>query len=346
MQTIGIVRDPLLHLHENGPGHPENPGRLRAIDEMLDRSAVKDRFVAVDARDATDEELSWVHEGPYLSRLAATRGVPFTALDPDTSANEHSWAAAVRAAGAVLCGVQAVAAGGHAAAVALVRPPGHHAEADRAMGFCLINNVAVACEFARRRLGRDRVLIVDWDVHHGNGTMHSFYDTDRVLFFSVHQYPHYPGTGRIEETGSGAGRGHTLNVPLPPGQGDEEYAAIFQQILVPVARQYRPQAILVSAGFDIARGDPLASMGITDRGFAFMTSVLRRLAEECCPGQLVFTLEGGYDPRALADGLSAVLRTLAGEPAADIEPGTIREGTRRAIESVRAAHGEFWSSLR
>ena len=347
MESVAILRDPLFHLHDNGPGHPENAGRLRAIDAMLLRFAGRDHLVPVEARDATPEELSWVHEERYLSRIAATRGVPHTALDPDTSANAHSWAAAVRAAGALLSGVEAAAAGGHAAAFALVRPPGHHAEPDRAMGFCLLNNVAVAAEFARRRLGRDRVLIVDWDVHHGNGTMHSFYDTDGVLFFSVHQYPHYPGTGRMEETGSGAGRGYTLNVPLPPGQGDEEYAALFEQVLLPVARQYRPQLILVSAGFDVARGDPLASMEVTERGFAAMTGVVLRLARECCPSQLVFALEGGYEHSALSNGVSAVLQTLtAGAPAPAAGPGPIREQTRRAIESARLLHGQFWSALR
>ncbi len=216
------------------------------------------------------------------------------------------------------------------------------------MGFCLVNNVAVAAEFARRRLGRTRTLIVDWDVHHGNGTMHTFYDSDQVLFFSVHQYPHYPGSGRIEETGAATGLGYTVNVPLPPGQGDEEYAAIFQQVLAPIARQYRPELILVSAGFDIARGDPLASMDVTENGFARLTRILRQLAAECCPGQLLFTLEGGYDLRALSNGLSAVLGALAEDSARAASDGhAVPNGeTAAVIARVRQALGPYWSSLR
>ena len=317
---------------------------------MLESFPLKDHLIALPARDSTREELAWVHTDSHVSRIEQTRGRAFTALDADTSATEHSFDASVRAAGGVISAVEAVIAGKTAGAFALVRPPGHHAEDGRAMGFCLFNNVAVASEFALRRCGLDRVLIVDWDVHHGNGTMHSFYDTDRVLYFSVHQYPHYPGTGRIEETGKGRGLGYTVNVPLPPGQGDSEYAAVFEDVLQPVALQYRPQLILVSAGFDIHRDDPLADMQVTAEGFARLTRVLLAVSAACCPGKLVFGLEGGYDLGALAGGVSAVLETLIrGEPPREARAAAgqdqLSRETRAILEEVVSALRPFWKSL-
>ena len=348
MHRVGLARDPRFLLHSNGPGHPESAQRLQAIDRMLARSPFRDQLQALPPRDATPEELSWVHDDAYIRRLAETRGVPRTTLDPDTSANAHSFESAVRAAGGVISCVEAVVRGGLTAAFALVRPPGHHAEADRAMGFCLFNNVAVGAEYALRRLGLERVLVVDWDVHHGNGTMHSFYETNRVLFFSAHQYPYYPGTGAIGEIGAGPGKGHTVNVPLPAGQGDEEYAAIFQRILVPIAREYKPQIILVSAGFDIARGDPLADMQVTSAGFARMTELLLDLSAEFCPGRLVFTLEGGYALDSLAGGVSAVLETLVGYgtsapgPASNHGSPNPNQAAATVIDRVLAMLRPFW----
>jgi acetoin utilization deacetylase AcuC-like enzyme len=218
------------------------------------------------------------------------------------------------------------------------------------MGFCLYNNVAVASEYALRRLGLERVLVFDWDVHHGNGTMHSFYGTDRVLFCSVHQYPHYPGTGRIDEVGTGAGRGFTVNVPLPPGQGDGDYAAIVERVLRPIALEYRPQLIIVSAGFDVAEGDPLADMRVTPRGFARMTGQLLALSGECCPDRLAFSLEGGYDLDNLARGVSAVLGMLAGGAGTGAVPdgGGVPEPsrqTRAVIDEVLKALRPFWKTL-
>ena len=294
---------------------------------MLETLPCRDSLEVLPPRDATHEELSWVHDEAYILRVARTRGVPRTVFDPDTSANPRTYESAVRAAGSVVSCIEAAVRGSGGPAFALVRPPGHHAEQDRAMGFCIFNNVAVGAEYALRRLGLERVLVVDWDVHHGNGTMHSFYDTDRVLFFSTHQYPFYPGTGAMHEIGEGAGKGFTVNVPLPPGQGDEEFAAIFQRLLVPIALQYKPQAILVSAGFDIARGDPLAEMLVTAAGFSRMTRVLLELSAACCPGRLVFTLEGGYAMDSLAGGVSAVLETLVGGS----RPGTDRSAAPNEV---------------
>jgi acetoin utilization deacetylase AcuC-like enzyme len=349
MNHVGLVRDPLYFLHSNGPGHPESPDRLRAIDRMLESFPLRDFLVPLPARDATTEELAWVHTDAYIRQIERTRGHAYTSLDADTSTSEHSLAAAVRAAGGVISAVEAVISGKTAGAFALVRPPGHHAEAGQAMGFCLFNNVAVASEFALRRCGADRVLVVDWDVHHGNGTMHSFSDTDKVLYFSVHQYPHYPGTGRIEETGTGRGLGYTVNVPLPPGQGDDDYAAVFDSVLTPIALRYRPQLILVSAGFDIHRGDPLADMQVTTAGFARLTNILLAISAACCPGRLAFALEGGYDLAGLAEGVSAVLETLVLGGTAKAAPATVGHGepsleTRAAIVEVLSTLRPFWKS--
>jgi acetoin utilization deacetylase AcuC-like enzyme len=340
-----MVRDPLCLEHSNGPGHPESPARLRAIEAMLAGFPLRERLAYLPARDASFEELARVHAESYIRRIAATQGREPTALDPDTSTSSGSYAAALRAAGGVLSAVEAVLGGGYAGAFAAVRPPGHHAEADRAMGFCLFNNVAVAARSALERHGLRRVLLVDWDVHHGNGSMHSFYDSPEVLYFSVHQYPHYPGTGSVEQTGQGPGEGYTVNLPLPGGQGDAEYLAVFRQLVQPLALAYRPELILVSAGFDLHRDDPLADMRVTEAGFAWMTRVLVEAAEACCPGRIAFALEGGYDLEALASGVAAVLRTLLGEEPAAPEDRPIDPGAQALIAGLRRQLGPRWPTL-
>jgi acetoin utilization deacetylase AcuC-like enzyme len=312
---------------------------------MLAGFALRDQLDFLLARDAGFEELARVHDEGYIRRIEATRGRELTVLDPDTSACSGSYAAALRAAGGVLSAVEAVLGGGYAGAFAAVRPPGHHAEADRAMGFCLFNNAAVAARSAVERHGLRRVLLVDWDVHHGNGSMHSFYECPEVLYFSVHQYPHYPGTGRVEEVGRGPGEGYTVNVPLPGGQGDTEYLAVFRELLRPLALAYRPELILISAGFDIHRDDPLADMRVTEAGFAWMARALREVAEACCPGRLVFTLEGGYDLAALASGVAAVLRTLLGEDPPPLGAQPADQSTRSVIARRRAQLAPQWPIL-
>ncbi len=348
-RRVGLLRDPLFLLHSQGPGHPESPERLRAIDVMLERFPLHDRLVPLPARDATREELCWVHDESYVRAVEGTSGRPHTMLDPDTFTNEHSYRAAVRAAGGVISSVEAAVRGGLDGAFALVRPPGHHAEADQGLGFCLFNNVAVASQYALERLGLERVLIFDWDVHHGNGTMHSFYDTDRVLYCSTHEYPHYPGSGRIDEIGQGPGAGYTVNIPLPPGQGDEEYVEIIERVLRPIALEYKPELILVSAGFDVAQGDPLGDMDVSTAGFARMTEQLCDISAACCQGRLVFVLEGGYDLHALPAGVSAVLTTLAtgtsgGKPTESGGRGASPQ-TNAVIEAVRARLRPHWKSL-
>ena len=356
MNTVAIVRDPIYLKHSNGPMHPEGPERLVTIDRMLSDFPLKDHLQDIPPRDAAFEELAWIHEKSYIRRIEQTQGSSFTVLDPDTSATSDSYAAALRAAGGTMAAAEAVLSGRFPAAFAFVRPPGHHAEAGRAMGFCLFNNIAIAAMYGLRSHGLKRVLIVDWDVHHGNGTMHSFYETDEVLYFSVHQYPHYPGTGRIEEIGRGGGLGYTMNVPLYGGQGDADYIYVFHEVLLPVAREYSPQLILVSAGFDTHRNDPLAGMGMSGGAYGRLTEILRNLAEGCCPGRLALTLEGGYNQTALSDGVASVLSSLirgaadnpeaGGEPSAEEPAGVnVQNETRRVVGELRRVLSPHWKSL-
>ncbi len=257
--------------------------------------------------------LEKVHAPAYVAKVRqiALRGGGF--LDADTYLGARSYDAALLAAGGAAELVRAVVSGRASNGFALVRPPGHHATAARGMGFCLFNNIAVAARAALDELGLARVLIVDWDVHHGNGTQEIFYGSPQVFFFSTHQYPHYPGTGGWNETGAGPGSGYTANVPLPAGVGDAGFRRIFAEILEPLAERFRPELILVSAGFDIHHSDPLRSMNLTEAGFARMTDLLLQMASELCGGRLVLALEGGYNSEALCNSVAMVLWELTGQ---------------------------------
>ena len=309
-RQTAIFTDPLFMEHDPGFGHPESPDRLQVIYEMLAQPDQMDRYLRPAYQPATDEILALNHTHPHLQRVAATDGKTFSTLDPDTHTSPKSHAAARLAAGAVVQATKMVINGEADNAFALVRPPGHHAERDHTSGFCLFNNIAIAAHYAIEHLGLERILIVDWDLHHGNGTQHSFYDTDQVLYFSTHQYPYFPGTGSLDETGSGPGKGYTINLPLPGGQDDQAYARIFNELLTPLARAYKPELILVSAGFDISIGDPLGLMNVTSDGYAYLTGVLQNLADELCQGRLVLALQGGYDLDGLQSGVATVLREL------------------------------------
>ncbi len=307
----GIVTDESFLAHDTGAGHPERADRLRAIGQVLESAAPADRLV-VPARDATAEEIARVHVPEHVQRVAATARLSHFAFDADTPTSARSFEAARRAVGGLLALVDAVMEGRVANGFAFVRPPGHHAERDRAMGFCLFNNVALAAAHLRATHGLERVLIVDWDVHHGNGTQHAFYGDPSVLFVSSHQYPFYPGSGAATEVGSGTGEGFTLNLPFPAGYGDAQYIEAFLRIVEPVARQFAPQFILVSAGFDAHRRDPLADMEVTEQGFAALTRLLLRTARELCGGRFAAVLEGGYDLEALRGSVAAMLTEMSG----------------------------------
>jgi len=340
--TTRLYTAPEYLEHDMGPGHPESPSRLKAITELLERAPVAGTEAKAPRR-ATSEELSRVHAASYVERLASLAGQSVQ-LDPDTSMSPGSHEAALLAAGAALGAVEDVLSGAADNAFALVRPPGHHAEASHAMGFCLFNNIAVAAAHALAQ-GAKKVAIVDWDVHHGNGTQHTFEARRDVLFCSSHQFPFYPGTGAATETGSGEGQGFTVNAALPGGQGDPEYGAVFESLFLPVVQAYRPDVLLVSAGFDPHKLDPLGGMRVTERGFAAMASAVKKLAAEVCGGKLVLLLEGGYDLGGLSQSVHACVEVLAGART-DSFPSGVGPGVDRAIDATRAAHAQFWPSLK
>jgi len=307
----GIVTDERVLEHDTGRRHPECADRLRAIGRWLEANPIPDR-VPIGARDATIKELTRVHVPEHVERVEVSAHLPRYAFDADTPVSSRSFAAACRAAGGVLALVDAVMTGRVENGFAFVRPPGHHAEPDRAMGFCLFNNVALAAAHLRAAHGLERVLVIDWDVHHGNGTQHAFYNDSHVLFVSSHQYPFYPGTGAAREVGAGEGEGFTLNLPFPAGYGDAQYVRAFVEVVEPVARRFEPQFILVSAGFDAHRRVPLAGMDVTEAGFASLARLLLRLSRDVCENRLVAVLEGGYDFEALARSVAAVLGEMSG----------------------------------
>lgn len=309
MITTGIVRDDRYMEHDIGPFHPESPQRLKATYRALE--GLKGRYQEISPRQATHEEVALIHTPSYIKRIEATRSSPRVQLDPDTATCPRTYEVALLAVGGLLEAVDRVLDGKLQNAFALVRPPGHHAERDRAMGFCIFNNVAIAAKYAQRK-GLERVLIVDWDLHHGNGTQQAFWEDPSVLYFSTHQYPYYPGTGHWTETGAGEGKGFTVNCPLRVGHDDRDYANIFRHLLEPVALQFRPQLLLVSAGFDIYYRDPLGGMKVSEEGFARLTDLLIELGQKTS-SPVILTLEGGYHVEGIARSVVEVVRRLSGE---------------------------------
>ncbi|MCI0474771.1 MAG: histone deacetylase [Anaerolineales bacterium] len=310
--TTAYLYSPVFLEHQE-PGHPESPERLNAILHTLAETGLLARLIALEPLPATDAQIEAAHTREHLARvknLIARGGGHF---DADTYANARSLDAALLAVGALTRAVDAVMAGQVDNAFAFVRPPGHHATRTRAMGFCIFNNVAIAAQHALAAHKLDRVLIVDYDVHHGNGTQEIFCDSSRVFYFSTHQSPHYPGTGDWRDIGAGTGTGFTANVPLPARVGDEGFQYVFDDLLYPLAERYRPQLILVSAGYDAHWSDPLAMENLTIAGYGALARTLVALARERCAGRIIFTLEGGYNLPALAHGVAATCRALLGD---------------------------------
>jgi acetoin utilization deacetylase AcuC-like enzyme len=343
IMKAGFVYDPIYLQHDTG-AHPENSKRLETIITHLEQTGLKERLTLIRPRPATTEELMLVHHESLLAHVkeVAQRGGGW--LDPDTIVSPTSYDAALYAAGGVIEAVTAVMGRQVSGAFALVRPPGHHATRRQAMGFCLFNNIAVAAKYALEKLGLERLAIIDFDVHHGNGTQETFYDSSNVLYVSTHQYPHYPGTGRVEEMGRGEGIGTTVNIPLPAGCGDAEYEQVFERIVIPFTRRFRPQFIMVSAGYDGYWEDPLAMMQLTVSGFARIASIIKGLADELCHGRLVFSLEGGYHLAAQAASVKATFEVLLGETSIEDPLGKPpREFTLSGVDSlikkVRETHG-------
>jgi acetoin utilization deacetylase AcuC-like enzyme len=311
MRRTAVLLERAFLEHENPPGHPERADRIAVLLDALEQLP-DEGVVRIAPRPATLDELRAVHTREHIARIAATAGVAHTPFDADTQAGPRTYEIALLAAGGFLEVLDAILDGRADNGLALVRPPGHHAESDRAMGFCFFNNIAIGARHLRRRRGIRRVLIVDWDVHHGNGTQEIFYDDPSVFFVSIHEHPLYPGTGGARETGVGAATGTTLNVPLPPGSGDEDYVQAFDRIVEPACRRFAPEFVLVSAGFDPHARDPLASMEMTRDGFAELARRIQALADEHCGGRWAAVLEGGYDLVALRESVVAVLHEMRG----------------------------------
>ena len=339
-RRIAVVQDPRFELHRGPGGHPECPERLAPVARALSERGGALTPAAV--RPATDEEILRVHSREHLATLEAAVSRAPAHLDPDTYVSSESLEVARLGAGSTTELALAISRGETDAGIVTARPPGHHAEASRAMGFCLLNHVAIAAR-ALQASGLERLLILDWDVHHGNGTQHSFEHDPSVLYVSTHQFPYYPGTGDASECGVGAGVGATVNVPLPAGCGDDEYLGAFLRVVAPVARAFRPEYVLVSCGFDAHRSDPLAAMEVSRDGYAGMTHVVRALADELCGGRLLFVLEGGYAAEGLYEGTSALVEALLADGAhppavPDLGRGSLLDSVLSRVLAAQAPH--------
>jgi len=336
---VGFYDDPVFREHDSGWEHPERPERVDAVARGALGDGLSGRLLPLRPRAATREEIVRVHLPEHYEKVSATQGKTHR-FDPDTQAGPHSFEAAALAAGAVVDAVDRVLDGELDSAFCAVRPPGHHAEAARAMGFCLFNNVAVAAAHALAR-GLERVMVIDFDVHHGNGTQRIFESDPRVLYLSSHAYPFYPGSGALEEAGRGDGEGFTVNLPLPAGCGDAEYAALYRRLVVPIGRDFDPELLLVSAGYDSGRGDPLAPMDVTERGFAAIVDACLSITEGTAAGRAVFALEGGYDLGNLERATGETLRAMLDDPQPPLE-GEPHPRMSALIDAFRSAHSRYW----
>ncbi len=339
MTRTGVVVDRAYLKHEPGEFHPERPERvgvLLNLAEQLD----KQKFQLLAPTAANRSEIESCHSSEYVALVESTSKTNQYALDGDTITCRDSFGVGLLAVGGLLRLLDGVAAAEIANGFALVRPPGHHALKNRAMGFCLFNTIAIGARYLKRVHGAKRILIMDWDVHHGNGTQEAFYDDPSVLFISTHQFPFYPGTGAMDEIGVNEGEGCTINVPLPAGCGDAEYLRVFEEIVVPAADKFEPEWILVSAGFDSHRRDPLGGMNVTEEGFGAMAEILLRLAERHADGKIAFLLEGGYDLAALHNSVAAVLNAMQQRALNDFPPAK-GERIQPLIRRIRQIHEKY-----
>jgi acetoin utilization deacetylase AcuC-like enzyme len=341
MHKTAIVTDRRYLKHFAGRSHPERPERIQVMIEMAE-SLKRDHLLHRNPREATLEEIALCHRPEYIDLVERSSHLNRFDFDPDTHTSPDSYQTALLAAGGVLTAVEAVLDGEAENAFALVRPPGHHALANRAMGFCFFNNVAIAAEWLIRKKGLRRVMVIDWDLHHGNGTQDIFYDSAEVLYASTHQYPHYPGTGSMQEVGAGEGLGFTVNAPMPAEFGDSEYLRVFDELIVPIGRAFKPQFILVSAGFDCHWRDPMGDMQVTEDGFTQMMRRIKRLAAECCESKIVAALEGGYNLEAIASSGAVVIDELGREPD-EHQHASGGERVQPIIERARKGVGQYWN---
>jgi acetoin utilization deacetylase AcuC-like enzyme len=308
--ATSFVWDEIYTYHEMGYLHPESPRRLLAIKELLDGDGVGCELSRLEARDATFEELTLIHDENHVKRIEGTDGMDIVHLDPDTSTNRFTWKAAVKAVGGGIVCTDAVFEGKSKNSFAFLRPPGHHAEKRYAKGFCIFNNIAIAAEHLIKNRGVGRVGIIDFDVHHGNGTQNSFYARNDVFFTSTHRYPFFPGSGAAEEKGSGAGLGFTFNIPLESGADDDDFLRAYDKVFSRLDK-FKPEIILVSAGYDAHQGDPLGGMKVTDEGYEKLMTMIIDFAGSVCDGKIVMFLEGGYDLKALRNSIEKQLEVMA-----------------------------------
>ncbi len=342
MHRTAIVTDRGYLKHFAGRSHPERPERVAVMIEMAE-SLKRDHLQFRAPREASLEEIALCHRPAYIEAVERTSHLDRFDFDPDTHTSRDTYRGALLAAGGVLTAVEAVYDGAAENAFAIVRPPGHHALPNRAMGFCFFNNVAISAEWLIRHKGLKRVMVIDWDLHHGNGTQDIFYDSCEVLYSSTHQFPHYPGTGSMQEVGSGEGLGYSVNAPMPAEYGDSEYLRIFDELIIPIGRAFKPQFILVSAGFDCHWRDPLGEMQVTENGFAQMMRRIKRLAAETCEGKIVAALEGGYNFEALANSGAAVIEEMGREADERIAAASGGERVLPIIERARKGVGQYWN---
>ncbi|MFH1639418.1 MAG: histone deacetylase [Chloroflexota bacterium] len=340
---VGLVSDPVYLEHDTGL-HPENGRRLKSVLAHIDRSDIKGRLTFLAPVPATEDELMLVHRRAHILHIRQVAEEGGGYLDADTVMSPASYEVARAAAGGAMCATGAVLKGEVSSAFALVRPPGHHALPDRAMGFCLFNNIAIATRWALEKGRLERIAVIDFDVHHGNGTQEIFYDNPQVLYVSTHQYPCYPGTGRMDETGSGEAVGANVNIPLPAGTGDDEYYRVYDEIVTPVVRRFRPELIMVSAGYDAHWADHLAMISLTVTGFAGIVRRIKQLAGDLCGGKVVLILEGGYHPVALAESVKATLDIMMGNGEIQDTMGRPKSGLAApditpVIRRVKEIHG-------
>jgi acetoin utilization deacetylase AcuC-like enzyme len=341
VKRTAVVVDKEYLKHLPGDAHPERSERIQVL---LDLAADLDRekFARLAPRGASRADVEHIHGADHVRLVESTSTVNQYALDGDTITCRDSFGVALLAVGGFLQLLDSIAANESANGFALVRPPGHHALRNRAMGFCLFNTMAIGAEYLKRNHGAKRIMIVDWDVHHGNGTQDAFYDDPSVLFLSTHQYPYYPGSGAINEIGAGAGQGYTINVPLPAGCADREYLEVFQHVVLGAAAKFRPEWVLVSAGFDPHQRDPLGGMGVTEQGFGAMARMLIDIAHRFADGRIAFLLEGGYDLAALRNSTAAVLAALQDDHSSPRERLQLADsGVESIVRRVLQVHEKY-----
>jgi len=345
-----VVKDQRFARHLEGVFHLESPKRMLAFEAIMQHPSLADKWADVRPRPATTHEIAWVHSAEYIRQVEQTSGKRLSSFDIDTQATAHSYDTALLAAGGVFTLLDKIQNSEAARGFAFVRPPGHHAERERAMGFCIFNNTALGARYLKERHGVERIMIVDIDAHHGNGIQAAFYDTDEVLYVSMHLFPGFPGTGKLGEVGIGKGEGYTINIPLGKGQGDRDFARIVRHLVYPLAREYRPEILLVPCGFDLYLHDRLGGMRCTPNGYALITRLLIEIAEDTCNGRIAFIAEGGYSMKGIRECGLRVMEELCDVSTLN---GKMSDKIKRAnpakisiLKKVFEVQKKYWKLLR